>query len=109
MKRWRTYSGSGFDDGRFLSETARLATTPVDTLVALVSKMASRAVNGGDKIACTTLVMAAIRRYADNPQFWRDEIFSPCLTVLQKAVDHNWVADSWHQSGKDSLFANLNA
>ena len=101
--------GQCVDDGGCLSEIARLATSPADTLVALVSKVASQAVNGGDKSACTNLVVGAIRRYADNPQFWRDAIFFPCLTVLQKVVDHNWIADSWHETGKDSLFANLTA
>ena len=99
----------GIDDGSFLSETARLATSTVDTLSALVTKVVSQAVNGGDKSACTILVIGAIRRYADNPQLWGDGVFFPCLRVLQKAVDHNWIAGSWHQSGKDSLFANLTA
>ena len=100
--------GQWVDDGRFLSEIAELATSAADKLVALVAKVASRAVNEDDESVCTILVAGAIRRHADDPQFWRDRIFSPCLTVLQKAVDHNWIAYSWDQSGKDSLFANLN-
>ena len=98
--------GQWVDDGCFLSEIAELATSAVD---ALVAKVASRAVNEGDENACTILVLSAIRRHADDPQFWRDGIFFRCLKVLQKAVNHNWIANSWHQSGNDSLFGNLTA
>ena len=76
----------------------------------LISKVTERAVKDADEAACTTtLVEGAVRRYADNPEFWRDETFFPCLTILQQADAHEWVVRSWYPPGRDSLFANLTA
>ena len=99
--------GRWVDDGCFLSEIADLASSAIEGLVELVSKVVSRAAKKSDETACTILVRGAIRRYQDDPQFWRDGVFFPCLTVLQEAENHKWIANSWHQSDKDSLFANL--
>ena len=101
--------GQWLDQGRFVREVAGLAVSGVNVDVRLISKVAERAVDDADEGACTTLVEAAIRRYADNPEFWRDEIFFPCLIVLQQADVHEWIGRSWHQPGEDSLFANLTA
>ena len=97
------------DDGRFLREIAQSVTSRADDLAALVSKVASRAVDDGDENACITLVVKSIERYAENPQFWLSVIFFPCLVVLRSAGSHGWIARSWDQSGQDSLFANLTA
>ena len=97
------------DDGRLLSEIATVATSAVDTVPALVSRVASRAVDDADKKTCTILVLAAVDRFPENPPFWRDEIFVPSLAVLHRADNQDWIARSWHESGKDALFANLTA
>ena len=101
--------GQWVDDGRFLSEIAILAASAVDKLGAIVSKVTSRAVNDTDENACTVLVIEAIRRFSENRPFWQNHIFFPCLSVLHRAGNHNWLARSWHQSENDSLFANLAA
>ena len=99
--------GQWLDQGRFVGEIADLAVSAVNVEATLISKVAERAVHDADEAACTTLVVGAIGRYADNPEFWRDEIFFPCLVVLQQADAHEWIHRSWHQPGEDSLFANL--
>lgn len=99
--------GRWVDDGCFLPEIADLATSPVDTLLDLVPKIVAHVVKKCDVNACTILVLGAIRRHQDDPQFWRDDVFFPCLKVLQEAENHNWIEYSSHQSGKDRLFNNL--
>ena len=101
--------GQWLDQSRFVREIADLAVSAVNVDAGLVSKVARRTVDDADEGACTTLVVGAIGRYADNPEFWRDEIFFPCLTVLQQAGVQEWIARSWHQPGEDSLFGNLTA
>ena len=101
--------GQWVDQGRFVGEIAGLAVSAANVDPRLISKVTKQAVDDAEEGACTTLVGAAIRRYADNPEFWRDEIFFPCLTVLQQANSHRWIARSWHQLGEGSLFANLTA
>lgn len=97
------------DQGRFVPEIADLAVSAADVDTRLISKIAERAVHDADERACTTLVVGAIGRYAENPEFWRDIIFFPCITVLQQADSHVWIARSWHQPAESSLFANLTA
>lgn len=102
LERW-------IDENRFIPEIAGLAVSTVNINTTLISKVTERAVNNVDDVACTTLVHGAIRRYAENPEFWRDKIFFPCLTILQQTNAHEWIVRSWHQPEKDSLFANLTA
>ena len=97
------------DNGHFLSEIATVATSAADTVPALASKVASRAVNEADEKTCTILLLEAVKHFPDNPPFWRDDIFFPCLEVLHRASRHDWIAHSWHDSGKHALFANLTA
>lgn len=101
--------GQWIDQGRFVREIARLAVSKVNLDTKLISKVAERAIYDADDGACTTLVEKAIRLYAENPEFWRDEIFFPCLTILQQADSHGWIVRSLHKPGEDSLFANLAA
>ena len=101
--------GQWVRDGRFLSEIAMLASSAVDKLAIIVSKVTSRAVNDTDENACTVLIIEAIRRYSEDSPFWRNQVFFPCLTVLHRVGNLNWLAGAWHQSGKDSLFTNLTA
>ena len=101
--------GQWLDQGRFVREIAGLAVSAVNVDATLISKVAERAVNDANEGACTNLVDGAIRRYTDNPEFWRDDIFFPCLTVLQQADVHEWIVRQWHQPGEDSFFANLTA
>ncbi|MDE0206118.1 MAG: RelA/SpoT domain-containing protein [Candidatus Tectomicrobia bacterium] len=97
------------DQGQFVREIAGLAVSTSNVNAALISKVAERATHDADEAACTALIAGAARHYADNPGFWRDEIFFPCLTVLQQAESHGWIDRSWHQQGHNSLFANLSA
>ena len=99
--------GQWLYEGRFVREVADVAASGVNVDFAFVSKVASRAMNDADEAACTRFTMVAIRRYAENPKFWKDEIFFPCFFVLQQAEAHEWIRLSWHQPGKDSLFGNL--
>ena len=101
--------GQWLDQDRFVREIADLAVSAINVAAGLVSKVAKRAINDADEGACTILVVGTIGRYADNPEFWRDEIFFPCLKVLQQADSHTWIARSWHQPGENSLFGNLTA
>ena len=101
--------GQWLEQGRFVREISDLAVSAVNVDARLISKVADRAVDDADDGACTTLVQAAIRHYAENPEFWRDEIFFLCLTILQQADDHEWIVVSWHKPGEGSLFANLTA
>ena len=97
------------DGGNFLSEIATVATASDDTLSTLVSKVTSRVVSEADEKACTILILQAIRRFAESPQLWRDDIFFSCLDVLNRASNHDWIGRSWNDSGNHSLFANLTA
>lgn len=97
------------DRGRFVREIARLAVSNSNVDASLISKVAERAIHDADEAACTALLGGATRHYADNPRFWRDEIFFPCLTVLQQADSHEWIDRSWHRPGRDSFFDNLDA
>lgn len=97
------------DDGRYLSEIATVATFSADPVPALVSKVASRAVDEADEKTCTILVLEAVRHFPQNPPFWRDNIFVPCLEVLHRVGNRDWIARSWHASSEHALFANLNA
>ena len=100
--------GQWLDQGRFVREIAGLAVSTVSVNATLISKVAERAVKDADEAGCTSLVAGAVRHYADNPEFWRDEIFFPCLMVLQQADAHGWIVRSW-PPGNDSLFTNLTA
>ena len=97
------------DQGRFVREIAGLAVSTSNVDATLISKVAERAIHDADEAACTALLGGATRHYADNPGFWRDEIFFPCLTVLQQADSHEWIDRSWHRPGRDSFFDNLDA
>ena len=97
------------DDGRFLSEIATAATSSTETVPALVLKAASRAVDEADEKTCTILVLEAVRHFPDNPPFWRDDIFFPCLEVLHRAGNRDWIARSRHESDEHALFDQLNA
>ena len=69
--------GRWLDDGHFVSEIAGLVSSASGVPPALLTKVASRAVNDADVRACTILVNGAISRYADNPQLWRDDDLLP--------------------------------
>ena len=97
------------DEGRFVQEIARLAVSTSNVDATLISKVAERAIHDADEAACTALVAGAARDYAGNPGFWREEIFFPCLTVLQQADNHEWIERSWPRPGHNSLFDNLSA
>ena len=97
------------DEGRFIREIARLAVSTSNVDATLISKVAERAIHDADEAACTALVGGTTRHYADNPGFWRDEIFFPCLTVSQQADSHEWINRSWHRPGRDMFFDNLDA
>ena len=101
--------GQWVDDGCFLFEIAILAASAVDKLAAIVSKVTARAVKDAEENACTVLVTEAIGRFANDPNFWLGDVFLPCLTVLGRAGNHRWIANSWYESGEDSLFSNLSA
>ena len=97
------------DQGQFVRGVAGLAVSSSNIGTTLISKAAERAIHDADEAASTALVAGAARHYADNPAFWRDEIFFPCLTVLQQANNHGWIYRSWHRPGHNSLFDNLAA
>lgn len=97
------------DEGRFVREIARLAVSTSNVDATLISKIAERAIHDADEAACTALVGGAIRHYVQDPGFWRDEIFFPCLTVLQQADSHEWINRSWYRPGRDMFFDNLDA
>lgn len=95
--------------GQFVSEIAGLAVSTTNVDATLIAEVAERAIHDADEAACTALVAGAARHYAHNPRFWRDEIFFPCLTVLQQADNHEWIDRSWRRPGHNSLFENLSA
>ena len=97
------------DEGRCVREIAGLTVSGANVDAPLILKVAKRAVDDRDVPACTELVWGAIRRYANDPEFWRDEIFFLCLGVLQQAEGYAWIARSWHERGEGSLFGNLTA
>ena len=96
-------------EGRYLQEVAGLAVAGSDVDAALISEVAKRATDDAVEAACTALVAGAARRYADNPGYWRDEIFLPCLAVLQRAGSHEWIERSWPRRGGDSIVDTLDA
>jgi hypothetical protein len=73
----------------------------------LIQETASRAVNDADEEACVHLIQGAIRQFARNPELWRDQVFFPCLAVLEQAGVYYWIDRSWHEAGEKSLFSNL--
>ena len=97
------------DEGRFLGEIAGLAASGADVDAAFILNIARRAIDDADVGACTELAWGAIRRHADDPEFWRDEIFLPCLGVLREGGSYAWIARSVHEPGEGSLFGDLTA
>ena len=97
------------DQGRFVRDVGHLVVSTSNVDATLILKVAERAISDVDEAACTALVGGATRHYADNPGFWRDEIFFPCLTVLQQADNHEWIDRSWHRPGQNSLFDDVSA
>lgn len=98
---------SWLDEGQFVQEIAALTAFSRNAGTTLASKATERSVGRGDVSGCTNLVEGAIRRFGDDPTFWRDKVFFPCLAILRKAESYAWIERSWHQSGQDSLFSNL--
>ena len=95
------------DEGRFVQEIAALTVFSKNVAAALIQKAATRAAEDGNEGACASLLEAAIRHFTDDPAFWRDEIFFPCLAALKQADSYYWIDCSWHHPGEGSLFSNL--
>ena len=100
LSRW-------LDESLLINEIAGLAAFSKNVSNALVSKAATCAIQDGNTQACGIFVGAAIRSFAEDQGFWRDEVFFPCLKVLSDAGVDDWVDRSWHRAGKDSLFYHL--
>jgi ppGpp synthetase/RelA/SpoT-type nucleotidyltranferase len=95
------------DEGRLVNEVAALTAFSNNADNGLILKTATRAVDDANQDACAYFVEGAIRRFADDPAFWRDQIFFPCLTVLKDAGADYWVDRSWHKANEASLFSHL--
>ena len=101
--------GLWLSEGRFLWQIAVVATSEAKVNAILISKVTAKAVSDADEDACTQLIESAFRGDADNPNLWLDEVFFPCLSVLKKSGNHDWVDRSWCQPGSETFFANLTA
>ena len=88
------------DEGRFVQEIAVLIVFSKNVDAALIRKTAMRTVEDGNEGACASLLEAAIRQFTDDPAFWRDEIFFPCLAALKQVDSYDWIDCLWHQPGK---------
>ena len=99
--------GQWLDEGRYVEDIAELSVSTAHIDGTLVSKVAVQAKKKTNTAACTKLVVGAIRRYIEVPQFWRDEIFFPCLVVLKERNNYDWITCSWHKPGEGSIFASL--
>ena len=95
-------------EGLFVQEIAEFIAHSDNVNLSLVRKTAQRATEDQNKIACVSLLAAAIRHFGNDRMFWRDEIFFPCLEVAEQANMHYWMQRFWDAGGEDSLFLNLN-
>ena len=104
-----TLLNSWLEEDTRLKEIAALAAFSEKVDAPLILKAATHAVERRDVSACLCFMEGAIRRFADDPSFWRDRIFFPCLAVYKETEVYHWIDSSWHQPGMDSLFSNLTA
>ena len=70
-------------------------------------RAAKRAVDDGNQEACAWLLQGAISHFENDPTFWKDQVFFPCLEVLKQANAYYWIQGTWHKLGEDSLLADL--
>lgn len=96
------------EEGLFVQEIADLITYSNNMNASIVRKTAQRAIEDRNKIACVSLLAAAIKHFGDDRAFWRDQVFFPCLEVAKQANAHYWMQRHWDKGGEDSLFLNLN-
>ena len=96
------------EEGLFVQEIADLITYSNNMNPSIVRKTAQRAIEDRNKIACVSLLAAAINHFGDDRGFWRDQVFFPCLEVAKQANAHYWMQRHWDKGGEDSLFLNLN-
>ena len=101
--------GHWLSEGRFLRQIAGLAASGASVNAILISGVTAKAVSDADEDVCVQLIESATRGYANNPKFWRDEVFFPCLSVLKQACNYDWIVRSWYQPGGESLFADFTA
>ena len=97
------------DEGLFIQEIATLIAHSKDMDAAIVQKTAGRAAEEKNQDACVSLLAGAVRHFKGDPEFWRDQIFFPCLEVSKHANAHYWMQRLWHKGGNDSLFWHLTA
>lgn len=74
----------------------------------LVQALTDRTVAISDVSASSVLLELAARRFSEDEEFYRDRVFMPCLGVVAKAQNHDWVARTWFSADGQSVFASLN-
>ncbi|MYF98747.1 RelA/SpoT domain-containing protein [Candidatus Poribacteria bacterium] len=99
--------GQWLKGGLFVQEIADLIAHANNVNLTVVRKIARRAIDDQNQIACVSLLVAAIRHFGDDRAFWLDQIFFPCLKVVGQANMQYWMQRYWDKGGEDSLFFNL--
>lgn len=94
-------------DGRYLAEISACVAYLPAAGKDLIGLAAARAVDQKSQRACEYFVQGAIRNFKEDPAFWRDTIFFPCLSVLKEVRAYNWIEYSHHSGDEHSIFANL--
>lgn len=95
------------DGGQYLKAVTATFILGDDCNPEIIGNAVRRATELGDVRACTNLMRAAARRFGERPDFWRDEVFFPCLDHVAKQSNRQWVYETWCWAEDGSLFASL--
>lgn len=95
------------DQRKFLQEISTLIVRSNCLQIATVERTVEHAVDDEDQKACKRLLQAAISHSKDNLNFWREQVFFPCLRVLKPIYIEQWIHESWYLLGEESLFEEL--
>ncbi|MCF6343733.1 MAG: hypothetical protein L3J15_03505, partial [Devosiaceae bacterium] len=74
----------------------------------LVKSLVKRVLADKNETAALALMESAVRRYKELPEFWKNEVFFPCLELLRNKKNLNWVHATWFIARGNSLFSQLN-
>lgn len=100
LNRW-------LDEDKFTDVTANVVEFIQNIEPAFTLKVARRAIVDKREYACIRCAIAAIRNYPYDQEFWRDEVFFPCLKIIRQSTSHKWIEDIAFADGKDLFFSNL--
>ncbi|MYF01537.1 MAG: RelA/SpoT domain-containing protein [Gammaproteobacteria bacterium] len=95
------------DAGLYIREIAYVISSSNSLQISTVSKTVEHALDAENQEACLRLLHASIAHYKDNCEFWIEQVFFPCLSVLKIEYLERWINETWPMLYKDSLIEDL--